>query len=139
MKKFFLFAMAIAAMVSCTDESFVGDESVRDANEAYRGAIVFSTGVNTVTRAEKTGEDAATLLNNNFVFAGTKGLPTGEPAAIASYVFDQYTAHWVSNTAHTTESNSNDWEYVGYAPATTTSLAAGASQKSSTLSPSFIS
>lgn len=116
MKKYFLFAMAIAAMVSCTDESFVGDESVRDANEAYRGAIVFSTGVNTVTRADKTGSDAAALLNSNFVFAGTKGVSP------SSFVFDQYTAHWVANTANTTESNSNDWEYVNYTPATTSGL-----------------
>ena len=120
MKKYFLFAMAIVALVGCTDESFVGDESVRDVNGS--GAIVFNTGVNTVTRAEITGSTAAGLLNNNFVFAGTKGLPTGETPAIASYVFDQYTAHWVSNTAHTTESNSNDWEYVNYTPATTSGL-----------------
>jgi len=43
-------------------------------------------------------------------------------------VFDQYTAKYVASTAHTTESNSSDWEYVNQTLATTTTLPAGASQ-----------
>lgn len=116
MKKYLFIATALAALASCSDETFVGDQSLQNGSEAYHGAIVFNTGVNTVTRAEITGSDAAGLLNNNFVFAGTKGTtPT-------SFVFDQYTAHYTANSAHTTESNSNNWEYVSYTPASTSSL-----------------
>ena len=107
MKKYMLFAVALAALGSCADESFVGDESQREANENAQGAIVFGTGVNTVTRANISDVAAAELLNNNFVLFGTKGT-TPTP------VFKNYQANYVANTANTTESNSNGWEYVGY-------------------------
>lgn len=120
MKKMLFFAaIALAALGSCTSDEFVGENNPNETNENYANAIVFGTGVKAVTRADKTGSDAATLLNNNFVFAGTKSDGTTTPTA---YVFDQYTAKWVENTAHTTESNSNDWEYVGMKPAQTSSL-----------------
>lgn len=126
MKKVFLLATALAAIVSCTSDDFVGEnnnsQNPNPAPDAGEKAIVFNSGAKTVTRADYTGADAANMLNNNFVFAGTKGEnPT-------SYVFDQYNANWVTNTANTTQSNSNDWEYVGYTPATTTSLTSGAIQ-----------
>jgi hypothetical protein len=123
MKKYLLFATALVALASCTSEDFTGDQTLRENNENQQGAaIVFGTGVNTVTRATKIGADAASLLNENFVFAGTKGeTPT-------TFVFDQYNANWAANTAYTTESNTNDWEYVSYTPATTTSLPSGATQ-----------
>ena len=122
MKKYVLFATALAALASCTSEDFTGDQALREANENGNNAIVFGTGVNTVTRTLKTGADAATLLNNEFIFAGTKGIPTGDPAVIDNFVFDQYTAKYVASTAYTTESNTNDWEYVSYTPASTTSV-----------------
>lgn len=126
MKKVFLLATALAALVSCTSDDFVGENNnspnPNPAPDAGEKAIVFNSGAKTVTRADYTGSDAANMLNKNFVFAGTKGEnPT-------SYVFDQYNANWVTNTANTTQSNSNDWEYVGYTPATTTSLTSGAIQ-----------
>ena len=115
MKKYlFLATAALAALASCSESDFVGDESAREANE--NGAIVFGTGVYAVTRATKTGGDAATLLNNEFVFAGTKG------TSATTFVFDQYKAKYVANTANTTESNSSDWEYVGLTLASPSSL-----------------
>ena len=126
MKKVFLLATALAAIVSCTSDDFVGEnnnsQNPNPAPDAGEKAIVFNSGAKTVTRAEHTGSDAANMLNKNFVFAGTKG------TSATTYVFDQYNANWVTNTAHTTQSNSHDWEYVGYTPATTTSLTAGAIQ-----------
>lgn len=121
MKKHLFFATALAALVSCSSDDFVGEtQQVSPSRE--KGAIVFGTGVKTVTRAEQTGADAATLLNNEFVFAGTKGTsPT-------TFVFDQYVAKYVANTAYTTESNTNNWEYVSYTPASTSSLGSGAEQ-----------
>lgn len=128
MKKYFLFATALAALASCTSEDFVGDEALRAANENGNNAIVFSSGLNTTTRATKTGSAAATDLNNQFVFAGTKGLPAGDPPVIDNFVFDQYVANYVDGSAHSTESNSSGWEYVSYTPASTTSLGPGAEQ-----------
>ena len=108
-KKIFFAAMAIA-LASCTSDDFIGENNNSPNLEKASNAIVFNTGTKATTRATKTGSDAATLLNNNFVFAGTKG--TGA----TTFVFDQYNANYVANSAFTTESNSSNWEYVGYTP-----------------------
>ena len=120
MKNSYLFLAAIAsiALVSCSDEEYVGDFQGSINGES---AISFNSEYGRITRA--TGSDAADSLNNAFVFAGTK---TGDVAT--STVFDQYNAKYVTNTAGTTESNSNNWEYVSYSPAKTTSLPDGATQ-----------
>ena len=107
MKKYLFIATALAALASCSDTEFIGDEAIREANENGTNAIVFGTGVNTMTRAALTGATAADHLNNNFVFMGTKG-------ATPSAVFNNYQANYGENTANTTLSNSNSWEYVGY-------------------------
>ena len=128
MKKFYLFATALVAMVSCTSDDFIGENNNSpDLNpgNGTESAIVFNSGAKKVTRADFTGAVAADMLNNNFVFMGTKTVSsTSSPK-----VFDHYNANWVESTANTTESNSNDWEYVGYTPvAGLTSLPAGATQ-----------
>ena len=120
-KKIFFAAMAIA-LASCTSDDFIGENNNSPNLEEASNAIVFNTGTKATTRATKTGSDAATLLNNEFVFAGTKG------TSATAFVFDQYKAKYVANTAFTTESNSSNWEYVGYTPATTTTLPSGSSQ-----------
>lgn len=126
MKKYLLIATALAALASCTSDDFVGENSSPNPGNGTESAIVFGTGVNTVTRAAHTGKDAADLLNNNFVFAGIKrdGSTTlsAWDATTHPYVFDHYVADWHENTANTTESNSNDWEYVGNTPASTSYL-----------------
>ena len=119
--------MALAALASCSDSEFVGDETLlREADENGSKAIVFGTGIHNVTRAAFTGADAAEMLNKNFVFMGTKTLPNTPPTT--SNVFDHYTAKWTENTANTTLTNSNNWEYVGYDPAAGSSLPDGAKQ-----------
>ena len=105
-KYLILAATAITMMVSCADEKFVGDESLLGAANG-EGAITFGTGLKATTRAEKTGDDAAALLNSNFVFFGTKN-------ATPVTVFNNYQAKYLTNSNHTTESNSNGWEYVSY-------------------------
>ena len=104
-KKLFFAAIALTTLAGCTDESYVGDQSLLDVKES--GAITFGTGIKAVTRAEKSGSDAATLLNNNFVFMGTKGTTPVE-------VFPNYQANFINGSSHSTESNSSDWEYVGF-------------------------
>jgi hypothetical protein len=132
-KNLFLAALAIVALASCTDSEFVGDNSPTNPNTGpgAEKAIVFNSGANAITRASWTGKDAATLLNNEFVFAGTKLGKESTP--VTHLVFDQYYAKWMTNTANTTESNSNDWEYVGYTPygvgnVTISTLPTGATQ-----------
>ena len=130
-KKLLLAALALVALASCTDSEFVGDNSPTNPNTGpgAEKAIVFNSGTKAITRASWTGKDAATLLNDNFVFAGTKSKDDGGTTTLTNnYVFDQYTANWVDNTANTTESNSNNWEYVAQTLASTTNLPAGATQ-----------
>lgn len=119
MKKSYLIMAAIAslALVSCSDEEFVGNPEL-GPGQGKTAEIVFNSVGKGMTRADFTGQDAADKLNRNFVFAGTKN----DGTRADEYVFDQYNANWVINTANTTESNSNDWEYVGYTPATTSAI-----------------
>lgn len=123
MKKSYLILAAIAsvALASCSSEEYLGEFEGAIHGEK---AISFNSEYGRVTRAE-TGAAAAELLNKEFVFAGTKQTGTTAPT---SFVFDQYIAKYVTNTAGTTESNMNNWEYVSYTPATTTSLGTEATQ-----------
>ena len=114
-KNLFLAAMALVAFASCSDESFVGDNS---PNGGQNGAITFNSGANAITRADHVGADAAALMDNKFVFAGTKG------TSPSTFVFDQYNMKYVANTAYSTESNSSNWEYVGLTPASTNAIIA---------------
>lgn len=108
-KKLFFAAIAFTALAGCTDESYVGDQSLLENNG---GAISFNMKTPAITRAEKTGSDAATLLDNNFVFYGYKTMTA--PATSPQTVFDNYQANFVNGSANTTESNSAGWEYVSY-------------------------
>ena len=109
MKKNYLLAVALAimTMASCSDNDFVGDQGA--LNSSGNGAIAFNMNTPAVTRASKTGSDAATLLANNFVVFGYKTVSASEQT-----VFDNYQVNYVANTANKTESNSANWEYVGY-------------------------
>ena len=128
-KNLFYAVVAIGMLASCVDNEYVGEVTPNpNPGNGTESAIVFSSGTKTITRADHEGADAAGLLNNKFVFAGTKGVPTGDPAVIDNYVFDQYTAKYVANTANSTQSNSSDWEYVNQPLAPTSSLASGATQ-----------
>lgn len=107
MKKYLFIATALAALASCSDNEFVGDVGTTSPTGQENGVISFTSGSKAVTRAIE-DQAAATLLNNNFVLLGKKG--TSHDVT----VFNNYQANYVSNTANTTESNSSNWEYVGY-------------------------
>lgn len=121
MKKLFYLAAAITVMASCTSETIVGD-----ANNAMTarndGAIVFGSAYKGMTRADFTGNDAATKLGNNFVVQGVKG--NGSTQEI---VFNNYNVNWVNGSGTSTTSNTSGWEYVAqtvHAHATTAGIAA---------------
>ena len=111
MRKNVLFAaVALVALVNCTSDERIGGEAISpDSPQVGQGAIVFSTDSKGITRAGSTGADAAEVLNKNFVVFGTKTSSGGTQT-----VFDNYQANFVTNSAHTTTSNSAGWEYVGY-------------------------
>lgn len=112
MKKYLFFAAALIGLASCTNEDYAGDQSLLENKEQ---AISFGSGMPAVTRADLTGGDAATKLNNNFVVFGYKTMSD----ATKQTVFSNYQANYVTNTANTSESNSANWEYVGYKSLTT--------------------
>lgn len=111
MKKSYLIMAAIAsvALASCSDEQFVGEVDP-GTGQGNPTVIRFGSLGKGLTRADLTGEAAAEKLNKNFVFEGTKAVGN----TTYSLVINDYQANYVTNTAHSTESNSDNWEYVGY-------------------------
>lgn len=111
-KKIYLFA-ALTAGIALTGCS--SDESIAEAPPVIPPVeeeipIVFSSNKGNITRADITGADAANLLGKQFVVSGYKGQNT---ATVGNMVFDNYVVKYAENTAHTTESNEANWEYVG--------------------------
>ena len=106
MKKSLLFAVSALVLAGCSNDDALNNEF---PVEGELLPINFSTGTKgAVTRADKTGKDAADLLGNNFVVEGVKGDGT-----TGTVVFDHYNVNYVEGTAGSTESNTTDWEYVG--------------------------
>ena len=112
-KNLFLAALAVVALASCSDDNFVGNNSPDNVITTDTDAISFGSFSKGLTRADHYGKDAATMLSNKFIVGGYKGNSTA-----MTTVFSDYLVQYTENTAATTESNTSDWEYVGYlAPA----------------------
>ena len=107
-KNLFFVALAALALASCSDDTFVGENSPNLGSANGDGGIHFGSGFKAVTRADHVGADAAALLNNKFIVGGFKGNGT-----TMTEVFDNYIVQWTANTAGTTASNTSDWEYAG--------------------------
>lgn len=114
MKHFNFWALALTAicMAACTSEDDLTIQSPPVENGTTEVPIMFSSSSNNFTRADFTGAEAAEKLGKKFVVTGFKGDNT---ASVGSIVFDNYLVEYAANTAHTTESNSKNWEYVGKA------------------------
>ncbi len=114
MKKIFYLATAFIALTSCTSEEYAGDQNLKEANS--NAPITFNSGSQNLTRADKTGSDAALDLNGQFYVYGIKKETTDGIAAASSgnLVYKNYVVKWVDNSANTTTSNTQGWEYVGY-------------------------
>ena len=109
----YMLLIALAALVSCSSDEFVGDTGSPNG-EAGSGnaAISFGFDVPQVTRAS--GAEAATKLSNQFIVYGEKSeSDDGAAPAAGKLVFQNYKVAYTSNTAYTTQSNTKDWEYVG--------------------------
>ncbi|MBQ9295216.1 MAG: hypothetical protein IJ219_09885 [Bacteroidaceae bacterium] len=114
MKKSLVMMLALSGtvLVSCTQSEYVGDTIAQSGNN---GEITFSGGTRALTRADLYGGDAATNLGGKFVVYGTKHAEAEDAtAANDAVVFNNFQVQYGAGTAGTTESNSSDWEYVGY-------------------------
>ena len=109
MKRIYLLATALAALVSCTSDDFMGDSpGTKTVEETTGEGIAFAGGFKAVTRGDYFGADAAEKLSNKFYVVAFRG-----DGSDMSQTFDNYLVKWTANTAGTTTSNTSDWEYVG--------------------------
>ena len=105
-------ALASLTLVGCSDNDYVGaDPNISPENQT-NGEIVFAANSPKLTRADIVGGTAAGMLGNTFVVEGTKGSEETNSPSI-NVVFDNYVVKYGANTAGNTESNTNNWEYVG--------------------------
>lgn len=105
--------MASVVLVSCSSDDFVAEAPPADNTQEYGVPIMFSSLSKGMTRADFTGAEAAEKLGNKFVVFGYKGSQTTWDDADNVTVFDNYLVEYGENTAHTTASNTSNWEYVG--------------------------
>ncbi len=114
-KKVILFATAIATLASCSSDEFIGDKTLVEANN--NAPITFNSGSQGLTRADKTGSAAATDLNNRFYVYGIKNEKNDGAGNVqaGNLVYNNYVVKYATSTAYATTSNTQNWEYVGYA------------------------
>lgn len=113
MKKNLLFAaLALTALAGCTEDTFTGDQALVSGEKA----IGFNSGTTPITRADATGATAAGHLNNHFYVYGIKkeSVDGAGNVQAGNLVFNNYAVNWTANSAMTTTSNTENWEYVGY-------------------------
>lgn len=110
MNKFFIAAASALAFASCSSDDFLGEIQGNEQNGAT-SAINFGGDTGKITRATSIGNEAAELLENNFVVVGFKGSKT-DAANNETYAFDHYNVNFKDGSAFSTESNRAGWEYV---------------------------
>lgn len=107
MKKYLFIATALAALASCSNDEFVGENTTPTTSNTY-GAIQFTPDAGKITRATANSGDTHVMLDNQFRVAGVK---SGSSAGSnMQTVFNNYGVWW--DNTKTTTSNSHYWEYV---------------------------
>ena len=105
-----ILALSGTMLVSCTQSEYVGEAVQQGMNDA----IAFGGGAGRMTRA--TGEDAATLLDNQMKVYGVKQTTaedaTAGTTAAYSNVFVDYSVKYDASKTANDEYN-NGWYYVG--------------------------
>lgn len=106
-------ALTSLTLVGCSDNDFLGTDNGQEVAKQGNGEITFVAGNAKTTRAgEFVGATAAEKLGGMFVVEGTKGEEkTNSPST--DVVFDNYLVGYEYNSAGKTETNTNNWEYVG--------------------------
>ena len=108
-------ALASLTLVGCSDNDFIGTGGSSGFSKG-NGEISFNAGSGKITRGEEiTGKDAADKLGGKFTVYGWKTNSAASDKTDGAHedVFKDYLLTWGANTAFTTESNTNNWEYVG--------------------------
>ena len=106
-------ALASLTLVGCSDNDFLGNDNGAEVAQQGNGEITFVAGNAKTTRAgEFIGATAAEKLGGMFVVEGTKGTEATD-APTSDVVFDNYLVGYEYNSAGKTETNTNNWEYVG--------------------------
>lgn len=113
MKKYYVFAAAALTLASCSNDDLLNPQN-SGQSEMKTKAITFGSTAPNITRGTVIGSSAASKLNNHFVVYGTKHI-NAEDATAANdlVVYNMYQVAYTDNTAGTSESNTNNWEYVG--------------------------
>lgn len=111
MKKYVLFASAILAFASCASDSFTGTE---EAGRVAQGEKPISFGFDVPAATRASGAEAATKLNNQFIVYAEKNESGKAAPATGNLVINNYVVNFVDNSAYTTTSNTQNWEYVGF-------------------------
>ena len=102
-KYYFVSAIAALALASCANDDFLGEVPGNNPSAVNSKAISFSGEAGKTTRADgdKTGEQAAEYLKNNFIVFGCKTINNASQT-----VYDHYNVNWIEN---------KKWEYIGQA------------------------
>ena len=118
MKKYLFITTALLALASCSEDSFVGDNSPNTIGESATEAINFGFDMQNVTRAgDIVGSSAAEKLQNQFIVYGTKHISAEAADATNDMaVFTNYKVEYTENSAGTKLSNTHNWDYVGLTP-----------------------
>ena len=117
-KNLLLAALALTALAGCSDDSYVGEQSLLENNG---GAIIFNSSTPRLTRAS--GAEAAGVLDYKFKVYGVKKVGDDYSNVFAGEVYSSSSdydanpkAYWVwydASTAGATTSNTSNWDYVG--------------------------
>lgn len=110
MKKHSIQALAaLALLASCSSDDFIGG-NVTPTQPTTSNAISFEGGTGKITRANtnKTGQDAANALGEQFEVYGNKKVSENTTQT----VYNRYFVNWIGKDKKT-ETNDCGWEYVG--------------------------
>lgn len=113
MKKYLFFAASALAVVSCSNDDYLGNN---DGNgQGTNSAILFDGGTSKTTRAITGATNTYTttsLQTNGFWVYGYK--TTGaEGSTTDQVVYQNYYLKYIENSENKTLSNTKGWEYVG--------------------------
>lgn len=110
MKKYLFFAASALAVVSCSNDDYLGNNDGN--NQDTNSAILFDGGTSKTTRATTGATNTYTttsLQTNGFWVYGYK-TKTGSTDQV---VYKNYYLNYIANSGNQSQTNTKGWEYVG--------------------------
>lgn len=110
MKKYLFFAASALAVVSCSNDDYLGNNDGN--NQGTNSAILFDGGTSKTTRATTGATNTYTttsLQTNGFWVYGYK-TKTGSTDQV---VYQNYYLNYIANSENQSQTNTKGWEYVG--------------------------